>query len=249
MWLAYIDESGNSGYKASATFTLGCVLVPAVGWPDAFDGIIGFRRFLRRSFGLRIRDEVKANHLVRGSGAFTALSLGEGIRHDIYRQHMRLLEKLGLSTFAVVIRKDQIWNTSRDPRDIAWEYLLQRIERLTTKSGTPAMIIHDEGEAGLIRGLARKARRANVAGSSFGTGTLRRPARLLIDDPVPRDSRQSYFIQLADLCAYAAFRKHYPPPPNRQSVCPESMWDELGLAVFTPANQLAGGVPGIVVWP
>ncbi|WP_344662344.1 DUF3800 domain-containing protein [Catenulispora subtropica] len=249
MWIAYVDESGNSGYKASATFSLGCVLVPSMGWPTAFDGMIGFRRFLRRSFGVPIRDEVKANYLIRGSGTFSKLGLGDGIRHDIYRQHLRLLEKLGLSAFAIVIQKDLIQDQSRDPRDIAWEYLFQRIERLTTKSGSPLLLVHDEGEAALIRTLARKARRANVAGSRFGTGYLRNPARWLVDDPVSRDSRQSYFIQLADLCAYAAYRRHYPPPPQRSTVCPQGMWDELGLARFAPANQLAGGVPGIVLWP
>lgn len=251
MWLAYVDESGNSGYNpgASKTFTLACVLVPAERWPECFDALIAFRRLLRSQFGLPLRGEVKANALLRGNGSFRNLNLGEELRHVIYRQHMRVADKLDLKIFAVVIDKDKINNQDRDPRDIAWEYLLQRLERLTTKSGVPAMLVHDEGETALIRRLARKARRANVAGSRFGTGRLRLPARLLIDDPVPRDSRQSFFIQLADLSAFAAYRKLYPPPAHRGTVCPRAMWDQLGDARFTSANEQAGGIPGIVHWP
>src|SRR5439155_1802203 len=140
--------------------------------------------------------------------------------------------------------------SGRNPRDIAWEYLLQRLERFKTVSHKePLLLVHDEGDGQLVRGFARKARRAGTAGSYFGTGLLNRPARHLIDDPVPRDSRQSYFLQLADLAAYAAFRRIYPPAPRPVQIAPQSMWDELGQAVYVHANQLAGGVPGIVLWP
>jgi Protein of unknown function (DUF3800) len=97
--------------------------------------------------------------------------------------------------------------------------------------------------------LARKARRAGSAGSAFGTGSLKRPARLILDDPVPRKSHESYFIQLADLDAYAAFRKLYAPTPRPVNIVPQNMWDELGTAAFAKVNALSGGPPGIVSWP
>jgi len=253
MRLAYIDESGDSGYSGSRTYTLGCVIVDAKAWPDAFEDIIRFRRFIRKHFGVLVRDEIKANYLLRGSGTLKSLGLGDQIRHDIYRQHMRLATKLGLDVFAVVIQKDRILKRDMNPRDVAWEYLIQRLERMSTKSETPVMIIHDEGDSNRIRTLVRKARRINMPGSAFGTGRLSVPARLIIDDPVPRDSRQSYFIQLADLAAYAAYRRLY--PPNRpKSICPETMWDELGDARYAAANEIATNQKwltheGIVVWP
>jgi Protein of unknown function (DUF3800) len=112
------------------------------------------------------------------------------------------------------------------------------------------MLVHDEGEPLLIRKLARKARRAGTAGSAFGAGILRRPATLLIDDPAPRASNQSYLIQLADLNAYAAFRRCFPPPPRTAQIVPETMWDQLGLARFTAVHGLAGSTyPGIVLGP
>jgi Protein of unknown function (DUF3800) len=58
------------------------------------------------------------------------------------------------------------------------------------------------------------------------------PFHRLVDDPVPRDSRQSYFLQLADLAAYAAFRRLYPPPPRPAQIVPHRMWDELATSRF-----------------
>lgn len=252
MLLAYVDESGDAGYAGSQTYTLACVLMDADAWPSAFDGFIAFRRFLRERFGIRVRAEIKANHLVRGNGAVTGL--GEGQRSVVFRQHMRLATKINVTVFAVVIEKGKINKRTLNPRDLAWEFLLQRLERTSTKSDEPVLLMHDEGDGLAIRKLARKARRAGRAGSAFGSGTLRTPFQLLIDDPVSRNSGQSYFVQLADLAAYAAFRRLHPPPAKRSSVCPQGMWDELGAATYVPANQLAASlVPeapsGIVVWP
>lgn len=251
MHFAYVDESGNEGPAGSLTYTLACVLVDAASWAGVFDELISFRRFLRERFKIPVRAELKANFLLRNSGPLTPLKLSESARHAIYRQSMRLQAKLGVSVFAVVIRKAElrIRDASRSPREVAWEYLLQRLERFTTKGGNQVLLVHDEGDLRLVRGLARKARRAGSAGSAFGTGLLRLPARLLLDDPVPRDSRQSYFLQMADLAAYAAFRKVYPPPARTVQIVPRNMWDELGAARFAPVNQLKGGEPGLVVFP
>jgi hypothetical protein len=251
MHLAYVDESGSVGVGSSLTFTLACVLVDATRWPDVFDEILDYRRFLKSTFGVPVRAEIKANHLLRNGGAFRPLGLSEGARFRIYRGLMRLQQKLELLAFAIVIRKDVMATRgiTDSPRDIAWEYLLQRLERFTTLGGTHIWLSHDEGEGQLVRKLARKARRAGSAGSAFGTGSLKRPARLILDDPVPRKSHESYFIQLADLDAYAAFRKLYAPTPRPVNIVPQNMWDELGTAAFAKVNALSGGPPGIVSWP
>lgn len=226
-------------------------MVSAAKWPDTFDRFIGFRRKLCKLFGLRVRAEVKANYLLRNTGPFATLRLTEESRRKIYRMFMRMAEHLDVDVFAVVIQKQRLPDQSRDPRDIAWEYMLQRLERASTKSATPIMLVHDEGENLIVRKLARKARRWGSAGSAFGTGSLSRPARLLVDDPVPRNSSQSYFIQLADLAAYAAFRACVPPGGVRASICPASMWSALGNARYAPATSLRGSAAGvgIVEWP
>ncbi len=188
MHLAYVDDSGGAD-----TFTLACVIVEASSWPEVLDDLLGFRRFLRDRFGLPVRAEVKANHILRNAGVFRTFALSEPARFGLYRGFMRLQAKLGLSVFAVMIRKDRMAQNgiTDDPRSLAWEYLLQRLERFTTKGKTELLLSHDEGDSDFIRKAARKARRAGTAGSAFGTGLLKRPAKLIVDAPVPRGSRRS----------------------------------------------------------
>jgi hypothetical protein len=188
MHLAYVDESGSTGERSSLTFTLGCVLVDAGRWPDVFDEVIQYRRYLRDAFKVPVRAEIKANFLLRNGGPFRPLALSEIVRFRIYRGMMRLQSKLELLSFAIVIRKDVMESKGLDgdPREIAWEFLIQRLERFTTIDKTQVWLSFDEGEGPLVRAMTRKARRTGTAGSAFGTGSLKRPAKLILDDPVPR---------------------------------------------------------------
>jgi hypothetical protein len=252
MHFAYVDESGNPT-GTSKTFALGCVLVPANRWTEVFDKLIAYRRWLRQRFALPVRAELRASNILRNTGDFEALALGENLRYIIYRQTMRLHAKLGVSTFAVVIRKRELAaaRPELNARDVAWDYLLQRLRNATETPPIAAesiLLAHDEGEAVLIRKLARRARRAGTAGSMFGTGMLRTPFIKLLDDPVPKQSTHSYFIQLADLSAYAAFRRLYLPPPRITPIVPETMWDELGAARRAEVTYSRDPV-GIVHWP
>ncbi len=178
-----------SRLAAASTSTSGA---DAADWPATFDALLRFRRFVRTSFGVGMRAEVKANWLIRGEGPFSRLAVD--MRRDLYKMHMRLPSTVDLRAFAVVIRKGVILQKTRNPRELAWQLLLQRLERMSTKSGIPIMLMHDEAESGVIRKVARKARRTGTASSAFGTGWFAAPARLLIDDPVPKRSDQSYFI-------------------------------------------------------
>lgn len=72
--LAYADESGSAGAAGSTTFTLGCVLVEAARWPNVFDDVLDYRRFLPDRFGLPVRAEIKANYLLRTGGPFRYIS-------------------------------------------------------------------------------------------------------------------------------------------------------------------------------
>lgn len=249
MFIAYVDESGDPGLNGgSRTYTLGCVMVDADRWLDTFDQLIGFRRHLRRRFGIPVRAELKANFLLRNGGPhFSQNPLSEKARFAVYRQCMRIQPKLELKTFAVVIHKATF--SARYPgrpmQEIAWERLLQRLERRTTYDRTHALLVHDEGDQDAIKKLARKTRRIGTAGSAFGTRSLQVPFKRLIDDPVPRDSKQSYFLQLADLSAYAAYRRLYPPPPRSRPIVPQQTWDELGAARFDKVTR--GATPLAIV--
>lgn len=258
MLLAYVDESGDDGFKrtgASQTYALGCVMVDSSVWSSTFDQLIAHRRWLNRQFGIPVRAELKANYLLRNGGVLRKRPLSENARFAIYRSFMRLQRKLDLQVFAIVVNKARVaerFENRRAASEVAWEYLLQRLERRTSKSNpkTEVLLVHDEGDALTVRGHARRARRAGTAGSAFRTGSLSRPFVRLIDDPVPRNSDQSYFLQMADMDAYAAFRRLHAPLKRRVQIVPQTMWDELGSACFRPVRSLRfGDPPGIVPGP
>jgi hypothetical protein len=244
MYLCYMDESGDAGVSGSPTltYTVGAILVHETHWVGLFNDLIGFRRYLRSAFGLRMRAEIKANQLVHGSGPWADLTVGDNTRKRIYRAFMRFQGKSGgLLTYAVVINKRNL-GSADDVRDRAWRYAFQRIERTMAARNERVMLIPDAGQYRWIRKLAREMRRFSMAGSMLRTGALERPMmNVLIDDPVERESHESYFIQLADLNAYAAYRNAVPDP-----AFPPGMWLELGPAVLYQANMYSGGTPGIV---
>lgn len=252
MLLAYVDESGNTGdvrKGGSLTFSLGCVLIDADVWPAAFETMLDFRRRLKATYRLPMRAEVKANYLLRSSGPLRDLSLAPAERGTMYRAHMRILNDLPARAFAVVVDKGdkEEWAPSKMFAK-AWTLLMERLERTSTKEDATFMVVHDHGEDDAIRRLVRRARRRLTAGSAYGTGSLDNPARLLVDDPVPRSSHHAYFVQCADLVAYAGFRAQFDPSPAVAAVCPASMWDEMGDARHSAVAGLKPrSHPGIVL--
>lgn len=250
MLLAYIDESGDTGAVeagGSHTYSLGCVLVDADVWPQAFDELLSFRRRLSESLRVPTRAEVKANYLIRNGGDLRSVGLGRDARRLIYRAHLRVLRDLHARAFAVVVDKRTSARPPAEHFNMAWETLLQRLARTSQEEDATFSVMHDEGEDAAIRKWVRRSRRFLTAGSAFGSGSFRVDARLLVDDPIPRRSNHSYFIQLADLVAYSAFRSIVPPGPSVASVCPENMWLEIGPATHSAVARLRPrAAPGIV---
>lgn len=248
-----MDESGDPGVghgSPTPTYTVACLFVHDSHWVSLFEDVLRFRRYLRANFNLRMRAEVKANELVRGSGAWASLPHGDRVRKQIFRSFMRLQGKTGtIKTFAVSIDKSRC-SSPDEVRLAAWRHTLERVERFATYNNDTVMLFPDSGNYDRFRKLAREMRRFSHVGSLLADGSsLARPlANVLIDDPVERDSKQSYFVQLADLNAYAAYRYERPHP-----LFPQGMWDELGPAILTEANKFPAGRglehPGIVRGP
>lgn len=250
MLLAYIDESGNTGSSslsgATSHYVLGCVLIHADTWSTGFDQLVEFRRRLRDRFELPVTAEVKANYLIRSSGAFRTLGLAPAERALIYRAHLDMVGRIGARAFAIVIDKERNGLSGSNCFEFAWTTLLQRLERTTHYERQRMMILHDNGENDSIRRIVRKARRFLTAGSMLGDGTIRVDARHFVDDPVPRASHESYLVQMADLVAYAGWRAIVPPSRSVAGVAPQSTWSHVGSAVHAAVNRYSGGVPGVV---
>lgn len=252
MWLCYVDESGDSGYVGSRTggFALGCVLVKDTSWLPALDDLISFRRFLRKNFGLPARAEIKASYLLHNKGPFRKLGLGDAARLRIYSMALGLLPKLadgqGIRVFSVMVVKSEMQRLGKtdDPARVAWEIAIERLERFSWYEKDMCLVFPDEGNYDMIRGIIREKRRFNNVPSHYGTSALSRPASFVLEDPSARRSEESYFIQMADLVAYAAYRAVFPG-----KVFAGTYWDRIGSARLAAVNRLVGGPTAIKVFP
>lgn len=247
MYFAYFDESGDSGFQRSPTntFALSALLIHDKDWLSALDQTIAFRRFLRDNFRLAGRVELKASWLVHNKGDVREAELSFAARIALIQAAMRFQRKAKIfKVFTIVVVKDRIAKHPSDVRDIAWQYAIERIERFGTSMKDNVHIMPDEGHGDFIKKKIRAMRRFHYVPSAFGGSGLPRKAENIVEDSSDRRSSESFFVQLADLNAYASFRKVFPGNNFGGEI-----WDELGEARVAEVNRLTGGPVGIVVWP
>src|SRR5690606_30264507 len=92
----------------------------------------------------------------------------------------------------------------------------------------------DEGSNVKVRTVLRQLRRFSRPQSAYSKMTLARNAELVIEDPNFRESRDSYFTQFADYCAYAATRAEFP-----MIWCDGRYWEYLGDIRYADVNAQA----------
>lgn len=247
MFFAYFDESGDTGLGPSptGTFSLSCILLHDSDWLNALDQTIAFRRYLRDNFHITPRAELKASWLIHNKGDIRRAGLRYPARLAAYRAALRFQRKCGLfRSFTILIDKNKIQKRDTDVRETAWQYAIQRLERFGTDKKDNIHVLPDEGHGEFIRKKIRAMRRFSHVPSAFGGPALDRKAQNIVEDSSDRRSHESYFIQLADLNAYAAFRRVFPGASFGGDI-----YDELGDARVTEVNTLSGGPTGVVVWP
>jgi hypothetical protein len=249
MHLAYVDDSGDS-----RTLVLAALLIPADGWLAVHDHLVRFRSRLSKETGFRMRKELKATEVLSDGGAWRKLNPRVPLRRrfGIYKAALNHVAELAPQVRAVGVvipnRKDERLQVAA--RAEAWDKLLERFRTFCSHSSTTCLIVPDEGSEGGLKAMARRKRRFGYAPAAFGGPALPVPFVQLLDDPMPKDSKESYIMQWTDLVAYAAFRQIMPFP-----TVPERLWDELGDARLSEANHIErtwkGSLepPGLVVLP
>lgn len=253
MYFVYLDESGDPGLpkkqnSITKAYVIAAVAVEAESWLFALDAIKHLRTELYKDYKIRQSVEIKAGYLIHGNGPLRGLHLSDEVRLNIYRRFLALEQQMGcLKTWALAFDKVK-WEAKGykiSVFDAAWQNTFERLERFTEAEKAHCTVYPDVGNNDYVRKLLRKMRRFSYPNARFpASGPLKRSARLIVEDPNFRDSPDSYFVQLADLNAYAASRRVF---PERWFGAEE--WDILGDCRHESVNRLAGGPPGIAIKP
>jgi len=104
--------------------------------------------------------------------------------------------KAGLRIVNVVIRKQLIIKPNYQVLDMAIKYAMQRVKN--DLGDEEFMIFPDDGRPIKTREIIRRIQAFNIVPSKYGPTSRSLPMRSLIEDPVLKDSRESYFLQFAD---------------------------------------------------
>ena len=221
MYLMYVDESGDSGLQNSPTryFVLSGLVVHELRWQQTLDQLVDFRKRMRATFGLLMREEIHAGQMLSRPGPLVRIQKND--RLAIIRH---LLDELAEMTFlnVITVRIDKNGKEpGYDPFEKAWQALIQRFENTMSNSNFPqprnpserGLIVCDETDEASLRNVFRRLRVYNPVPHNrarFGAGYRQLPVQSLVEDPIMRRSHQSYFIQAVDAVAFSAYQLYAP---------------------------------------
>ena len=215
MYIAYVDESGDPGHNTRITryFTLSGIIVADSNWKAFLDRVKAFRKGLKRDFGLTLKSDLRASDLWYNRGDFEKLNLNYANRRRIFgrtAEFLRYSQEITILTVSINKASPQLPSTGKIG-EIAWMMFLQRYENWLLAKQELGIIVNDEGHEKMTRMLSRKMRVYNPIPSHYG-GSYQSPLVKIIEDPFPRHSQDSYFVQLTDISAYLARLRHNHTP-------------------------------------
>lgn len=196
MHICYVDDSGEDNVRVFSMLS-----VPIQEWKNCFDQWKEFRRTLRERYGIFVKKEFHATEFVSGRGRIGSRDISKKHRVAIYLECLDQIAKLpGVRLFNAVAHKHS--------ERLVIERTLNRLNRALVSWDSKAICVSDEGKD--YNHLLRKMAVFNPIPSMFGNWPEGRTKNILLSRLVEtlfyRKSHESYFIQIADFCAYALLR-------------------------------------------
>lgn len=217
MYLLYVDESGDTGMIGSPSryFALSGLVLHELVWYQTLDAIINFRRELRERYELKLRDEIHARAFIHHPGDLTRIA--KSLRLRILRDVLDFQATPPDVNIINIVVDKQGKTQPFDVFEHAWKLLFQRFHNTISYRNFPGpqnpqdygIVFVDRTAEEKLRAQLRRMRRYNPV-PHLGNRSGYRDLRLLTiaEDPVHRDSRHSYFIQLADVNAFFLYQRY-----------------------------------------
>ncbi|MBM3497880.1 MAG: DUF3800 domain-containing protein [Armatimonadetes bacterium] len=245
MDLYYADESydASPGHGNPMRFVLSAVRVREEDWEVHLGALFDWRGAAKASLGVPMESEFHATELLGNRGLNAPRPVDERTRVSLFSDGLRLLASLHeVHIINVSLKVTKRLRDINALEQAAWERLFNRINRTGQELERRALLICDEGKEQKLTRLCRHLRLENLVPSRYGkwgdTGQRKKhlPLGHLIEDPLFKSSKGSYFLQMADLVAYALLRFDN-PTPKTQSSGVSRVFPSLQPVLYRPASR------------
>ncbi|SEN42841.1 DUF3800 domain-containing protein [Nitrosomonas marina] len=210
MKICYYDESGDDGFPSfsSPIFVLSALYFDYSHWKIIHEQIRNFRRELKEQFNFPVKLELHSKYFLLDKDPYRNMGFDVVKRKLVISLFCKFIGSLDIRIVNILINKQVIRSPNFDVLNTALTYSIQRIENdidLENNPKTKFLIITDDGRVDKMRKTTRSIQKINYVPSKFGYSPLRKDIKSLIEDPLPKNSKESYFIQITDLVAYIVY--------------------------------------------
>lgn len=245
MYLMYVDESGDTGLVNSPTryFILTGIVFHELRWANILSDLVLFRKALRDTKGLKLREEIHAKDFINKPGALMRIKRND--RVDILKKCINWLNSQpDVSVFSVIVDKH---GKNVDIFELAWNALIMRFENTIRNKNFPGpqnsddrgIVLSDNTDGDKLTKLIRRMRHFNTipnTGALYGGGYRNMKLQYLIEDPILRDSANSLMHQIADVVAYM-IRQKYEPNSYMKKKSGQTMYEKLENVALKVASK------------
>jgi hypothetical protein len=264
MYLMYVDDSGDCGMPADGSpshlFCLSGLVVHELRWRDTLSELAHFRRWLRGQYNVNIEDELHAAEMI-SKPSKVAASLQALAKHERlaiirnFADAIASLSDVSIINVAVDKRSGRVPNKDEVFR-WAWYSLIQRFENTIRYQNFPGprnaddrgVIFPDNTDGQKLRRFLETMRLRNRLKVRQRSGAFHykdEPIRVIIEDPILRDSRDSYFIQAAD-CAVFLLKQSIEPSSYMRRHGGHAYFSRLDPVLCKRASDKDPGGMGVV---
>jgi len=211
MYICYFDESGDDGFpdKSSDIFVLTSLSLHHSLWKNVNDKIFRFRERLKDEYNFPVNFEFHTREFLLNKNPYRQLNLEPKLRKEMLFNFFGFLRELDVKIVNSAVNKSLIKNPGHKVLKTALKYSIKCIDDFLNEKGekNKFLIITDEGRVGKMINVTRQIQKNSVSSQNISEsiGESIEGIRRLVEEPLQKSSKESYFIQISDMVAYIVY--------------------------------------------
>jgi hypothetical protein len=249
MFFIYIDESGDDGIPGSSpAFINTAVQIQSTDWDSANKAFLDFRTRLEKNTKLSRQYELHINRLISRKKPYDVLQLSDDEITTIIFETAKFIATMPILCTTVVIDKTRLRNSYTNVFNSGVDRLINRINvtiavqyKHLTDQEQQFLIFCDEGRNNNWVKLINNMKVSNKIYVPDKKNYIKIPLDKLIEDPIPRNSSKSNFLQIADFVVTMHHKYHMlshetPRPSSRRGYITFEMIDSVMKTLLPVMN-------------